>query len=83
MAASEQATPKKKKRRRTTRPPVVTVENLTNSLAQIELWVNAVRLALSGLNPEMELPIRRDQAQRWAGTSVAPLRVGKDCPPPD
>ena len=82
MAASDQAKPKKKKKK-SPPPPVVTVENLTNSLAQIELWVNAVRLALSGLNPEMELPMRRDQAKRWFGTSVAPLRVGKDCPPPE
>jgi hypothetical protein len=55
----------------------VTVAHVTNSLAQIELWIGAVRAALTGLEPDMPLP----------GSGMQPLfaspnRVKKDCPPP-
>lgn len=61
---------------------VVTVEHLTNSLGQIEVWVKAVRKALSSLDPKTEITLESDkEAKKWAGES--PLLTGKSCPPPD
>jgi hypothetical protein len=53
------------------------VEHVTNSLAQIEAWVGAVRAALNGLEPDMPLP-----GSGMRPLFVAPIFVKKDCPPP-
>jgi hypothetical protein len=74
--------PRKAATRRRGRSPEVTVEHLTNSLAQIELWVNAVRMALSGLDPKTVLPLAGREGRRWAG-KISPIRIDKDCPPPE
>ena len=54
----------------------LTVEHVTNSLQQIELWVGAVRAALAGLEPGMPLP-----GSERPPLFVSPNRVKKDCPP--
>jgi hypothetical protein len=58
------------------------VEHLINSLGQIELWVRAVRSALSSLPKEMEVTLSTDAAKLWRGAE-APLRTRRECPPPD
>ena len=60
----------------------LTVRHLINSLGQIEIWTKAVRRALSSLDPNMELTLSSNAAELWRG-SEAPLRVRRDCPPPD
>jgi hypothetical protein len=58
----------------------VTVEHLTNSLAQIELWITAVRQALSALDPKLEIALR--EGEYWEGEH-APIRTTRNCPPPE
>jgi len=53
------------------------VEHVTNSLAQIESWIGAVRAALNGLEPGMPLP-----GSEMRPLFAAPIFVRKDCPPP-
>ena len=60
----------------------LTVQHLINSLGQIEIWTKAVRRALSSLDPKTELRLSSQAAELWRG-SEAPLRVRRDCPPPD
>lgn len=61
---------------------VVTVEHLTNSLGQIEVWVKAVRKALSSLDPKTEITLESGkEAEKWARESA--ILTGKSCPPPD
>ena len=60
----------------------LTVENLTNSLAQIELWVKAIRVALSSLDPSQTISLSKKEATLWEGPH-APLRTTRECPPPE
>lgn len=61
---------------------VVTVEHLTNSLGQIEVWVKAVRKVLSNLDPKTEITLESGkEAEKWERES--PILTGKSCPPPD
>ena len=62
---------------------VITVENLTNSLGQIEIWVKAVRKALSTLEPKQEIRLSETQLRLWTDTASSPLRTTRECPPPD
>ena len=80
MPSSNTQKPKRRRSRR--RTPKITIRHLTNSLAQIELWVNAVRVALSGLNPNVVLPLGAREGSRWSGR-LSPIRIDKDCPPPE
>ena len=59
----------------------VTIEHLTNSLYQIELWIKAVRQALSSLDPKMAVPVSGREAEQWKVES--PILTGKSCPPPE
>jgi hypothetical protein len=61
---------------------VVTVEHLTNSLGQIEIWIKAVRRVLSKLDPKMQITVSGEkEADQWSRES--PIFTGKSCPPPD
>ena len=60
----------------------VTVEHLTNSLAQIELWVHACRLALAKLDKSMEIRLSPKELEVWKGPN-SPLKTTRECPPPD
>jgi hypothetical protein len=60
----------------------LTVENLTNSLAQIELWIKAIRVALSKLPADTTLSLSTKEASIWKG-DYAPLRTTRECPPPE
>jgi hypothetical protein len=60
---------------------VVTIEHLTNSLAQIEYWIKAVRLALGRLDPKAEIVLAAPESEKWAGEAA--ILTGKNCPPPD
>jgi hypothetical protein len=62
---------------------VITVANLTNSLGQIEIWVKAVRKALSTLPPTQEIRMEEAQLKLWTDTAASPLRTSRECPPPD
>lgn len=62
---------------------VITVANLTNSLGQIEIWVKAVRKALSTLPPTQEIRMEEPQLKLWTDTASSPLRTTRECPPPD
>jgi hypothetical protein len=61
----------------------VTVENLTNSLAQIEIWVKAVRAALSSLDPKLEIRLSSPELRVWTEDEMSPIRTGRECPPPE
>ena len=59
----------------------VTVEHLTNSLAQIEYWIKAVRTALSKIDKNTEITLTSKDGEKWERES--PILTGKSCPPPD
>jgi hypothetical protein len=63
--------------------PTVTVENLTNSLAQIEIWIKAVRAALSTMNPKQEINLRNKELQAWTEGKFSPIKTGRECAPPE
>jgi hypothetical protein len=65
------------------KPKALTVENLINSLAQIELWIKAVRAALHTLPPDTTLNLTSAQIKAWTSTPMSPLRTGRECPPPE
>ena len=65
------------------KPDVVTVENLTNSLAQIEIWVRAVRKALAGMDPKQQVSLSAKDIKEWTETPSSPIRTSRECPPPD
>jgi hypothetical protein len=62
---------------------VITVENLLNSLGQIEIWIKAVRTALATLDKKQELRLPATMLAEWTKTAVSPLRTSRECPPPD
>lgn len=64
-------------------PRKVTVENLTNSLAQIEIWVKAVRTALASLDPKLEIDLKSADLMGWTETRYSPIKTSRECPPPD
>jgi hypothetical protein len=61
----------------------VTVENLTNSLAQIEQWVKAVRAALETMNPRTEIQLSDKLIRDWTETPMSPIKTARECPPPE
>jgi hypothetical protein len=63
--------------------PPVTVEHITNSLAQIENWIKAIRGALAGMEPETKLEMPKKTRRSWAKGSGGPILIAKNCPPPD
>ena len=62
---------------------VVTVENLTNSLGEIQIWVRAVRKALAGLDPKQQVQLAPKDLKEWTATPSSPLRTTRECPPPE
>jgi hypothetical protein len=60
----------------------VRVKHVLNSLAQIEIWIKAIRSALSGLDEETVLPISEKAAEKWEGAE-SPIFLSKSCPPPE
>ena len=61
----------------------LTVEHLTNSLAQIELWVKAVRTALATIHPKTEISVSDKELRVWTETAYSPIKTSRECPPPD
>lgn len=57
----------------------IRVEHVLNSLAQIELWIGAVRSALSGLPPDLQLRMTA-KTKQWVENGA--IRVEECCPPP-
>lgn len=60
----------------------IKVKHLTNSLAQVEAWVNAVRIALNGLDPNMEIQLDPRDCVKWQPVA-GPIITHMSCPPPD
>jgi hypothetical protein len=56
----------------------LTIDHVTRSLSQIESWIGAVRMALSGLTPGMPLPVTEGLTPIY----LAPIKVQKECPNP-
>jgi hypothetical protein len=54
---------------------VITVQHVVASLAEIDTLVQAVRSAISGLDPNQELHLSQDLRIRTEG----PILTGKNC----
>lgn len=60
----------------------IKVKHLTNSLAQIVAWIEAVQEALLHLDPNMEIQLPTRECATWQ-PAAGPLITHMSCPPPE